>query len=69
MVHQSTQSNPLSHLQQLQMADHQNCGGVAGASNAGLIPLQHAWVYGEEATWCLNGSSVIHNNNFTLPSS
>lgn len=44
------------------MADHQNCGGFAGASHAGYIPLQHAWVYGEKATWCLNGSSVIRNN-------
>lgn len=64
MVHQSTQSNPISHLQQLQMADHQNSGGFTGVSNAGLIPVQHAWVYGEKAPWCLNGSSVIHNKLF-----
>lgn len=46
------------------MADHQNRGGFAGVSNAGLIPLQHAWVYGEKATWCLNGNNMTCNHLF-----
>lgn len=46
------------------MADHQNSGGFIDFSNAGLIPLQHAWVYGEKTPWCLNGNSVIDNNSF-----
>lgn len=67
MVHQSAQSNPLSNLQQLQVANHQNCGGSVVISDAGLVSVQYARLHGEKAPRglksFLNACDIQHHCN------
>lgn len=56
MVPEPAEGHPLPDLQPLQVADHQDCVGPAAADHGGPLPLQHAWLPGEEAAGGLRGS-------------
>lgn len=54
VVHCPAKSNPLFYLQSVQVACDQNCPGSSPARHRGPVPLQYAWLHGQETSWSLS---------------
>ena len=48
VVPHTPEGHPPPGLYPVQVARHQDCGGAVGAGHASAVPLQHAWLHGEE---------------------
>lgn len=63
VVPQPAKGNPPSRLQPVQVAGHQNCVGADASCHCGPVPLQYAWLYGQETPGGLRAENTIFNQS------